>query len=442
MAKVGFVSLGCPKNLVDSEVMLGLLSKSGHQITADQNEAEIIIVNTCGFIETAKQESIDTILEMADLKTTGACRRLVVAGCLVERYRREIQEQIPEVDAVVGTNEIPSILKAVAEEPVARPRKGRLYLYSDTDPRMLTTPRYTAYIKIAEGCDHPCSFCAIPAMRGRFRSRRPESVMREARSLVERGVKEINLIGQDTTMYGWDLGHRTGLADLIRQLGRIEELRWVRFLYAYPNTIYPDLLRAMGETEKACKYIDLPLQHASSRILKPMKRGGSRVTLLRLLERIRRAVPGVAIRTTMIVGFPGETESDFEELKQFVEQAQFERLGAFAYSDEEQTPAYDLEGKVPESVKLERRESLMQLQKGISRGCNARLLKSQAAVLVEGPSPESDLLWQGRLSTQAPDIDGVVYLNDGVDDNVRPGDIRETLITEAFDYDLVGTVLP
>jgi ribosomal protein S12 methylthiotransferase len=442
MAKVGFVSLGCPKNLVDSEVMLGFLSRSGHEITGDQNEAEIIIVNTCAFIEPAKQESIDTILEMAELKTTGKCRRLVVAGCLVERYRREIREQIPEVDAVIGTNEIPGILQAVAGEPPSVSQNRHLYLYSHADPRVLTTPPYTAYVKIAEGCDHPCSFCAIPAMRGRFRSRRPNSILEEARSLAMRGVREINLIGQDTTMYGWDLGSRTGLADLIRELGKIDELRWIRFLYAYPNAIYPELLHAVAETEKACKYVDLPLQHASSRVLRPMKRGGSRTTLLKLLDRIRKAVPGVAIRTTMIVGFPGETEADFEELRGFAKQAEFDRLGVFVYSDEEGTPACALEDKTPESVKLERRESLMELQKGISRKRNARLVGSRLAALVEGPSPESDLLWQGRLSTQAPDIDGVVYLSDGVDDGVRPGAIREILITEAFDYDLVGTVLP
>ncbi|HXK61907.1 MAG TPA: 30S ribosomal protein S12 methylthiotransferase RimO [Acidobacteriota bacterium] len=447
MAKVGFVSLGCPKNLVDSEVMLGLLSREGHEITSSQEQAEIIVINTCGFIESAKQESINTILEMAQQKWKGNCRRLIVAGCLVERYRQEIQTQIPEVDAVIGTNEIPNILQACSNgsaTSLGSPQSTSvqpLFLYTHTDPRILATPPYMAYIKIAEGCDHPCSFCAIPRMRGPFRSRRLDSIVAEARDLVKRGVREINLIGQDTTMYGWDWGQKTGLADLIRALGKIEELRWVRFLYAYPNNIYPELLRAVAETPNACKYVDLPLQHASSRILKKMKRGGNRLSLLKLLERIRNAIPGVAIRTTMIVGFPGETEADFEELVDFVKAAQFDRLGVFAYSDEEQTPAYDLAGKVPQSVAERRRKRLMRVQKQISRRRNRELIGQRLPVLIEGPSRESDLLWAGRLSTQAPEIDGVVYLNDGIDERVRPGDVRDVLISEAYDYDLVGAVV-
>jgi ribosomal protein S12 methylthiotransferase len=278
-------------------------------------------------------------------------------------------------------------------------------------------------------------------MRGLFRSRRLDSVLTEARDLAARGVKEINLVGQDTTMYGWDWGCKTGLADLIRELGEIVGLQWVRFLYAYPNNIYPELLRAIADTENACKYIDLPLQHASGQVLKRMKRGGNRHSLLKLLERIRKAVPGAAIRTTMIVGFPGETETDFRELCDFVKAAEFDRLGVFAYSDEEQTPAYDLAGKVTETVKQLRKKRVMQLQKRISRRRNADLVGQRRPVLIEGPSRESDLLWAGRLSTQAPEIDGVVYLNDGIDETVRPGDIREVLITEAFDYDLVGSVV-
>ncbi len=445
MAKVGFVSLGCPKNLIDSEVMLGLLSREGHEITPDQEQAEIIVVNTCAFIESAKQESIDTILEMAQQKWKGKCRRLIVAGCLVERYRTEIQTQIPEVDAVIGTSEIPKILQACSngDGPALGASAPGLpvFLYTHTDPRILTTPRYTAYVKIAEGCDHPCTFCAIPKMRGLFRSRRLDSVLTEARDLAARGVKEINLVGQDTTMFGWDWGCRTGLADLIRELGKIEGLQWVRFLYAYPNNVYPELLEAIADTENACKYIDLPLQHASGQVLKRMKRGGNRYSLLKLLERIRKAVPGAAIRTTMIVGFPGETETDFRELCEFVKAAEFDRLGVFAYSDEEQTPAYELPGKVTETVKQRRKKRVMQLQKRISRRRNAEFVGQRRPVLIEGPSRESDLVWAGRLSTQAPEIDGVVYLNDGIDETVRPGDVREVLITEAFDYDLVGSVV-
>jgi ribosomal protein S12 methylthiotransferase len=445
MAKVGFVSLGCPKNLVDSEVMLGLLSRGGHEITPDQEEAEIIVINTCAFIESAKQESIDTILEMAQQKWKGKCRRLIVAGCLVERYRAEIQTQIPEVDAVIGTSEIPRILQACSNgdaQSVVGPAPALpVFLYTHTDPRVLSTPKHTAYVKIAEGCDHPCSFCAIPKMRGLFRSRRLDSVVMEARELVARGVREINLVGQDTTMYGWDWGCKTGLADLIRELGKIEGLRWVRSLYAYPNNIYAELLHAIAQTENACKYIDLPLQHVSGPVLKRMKRGGNRHSLLKLLERIRKAVPGAAIRTTMIVGFPGETETDFRELCEFVKAAEFDRLGVFAYSDEEETPAYDLSGKVADTVKQRRQKRLMQLQKRISRRRNATLVGHRRPVLIEGPSQESDLVWAGRLSTQAPEIDGVVYLNDGIDESVRPGDIREVFITEAFDYDLVGSVV-
>jgi len=442
MAKVGFVSLGCPKNLVDSEVMLGLLKRHGHEITATPSEAEIIVVNTCGFIESAKQESIDTILEMAGQKVTGNCRRLVVAGCLVERYRHEILEEIPEVDAVIGTNQIPQILDVCSDQMVREiPVNGQApYLYTDLDPRVLTTPAYSAYVKIAEGCDHPCTFCVIPQMRGRFRSRPMESIVAEARRLVLGGAQELNLIGQDTTMYGWDFGNRQGLADLIRELGKIDGLPWIRSLYTYPNTLYPELLRAIAETPAACKYIDIPLQHVSGRVLKRMKRGGNRLSLQKLIERIRTAIPSVAIRTTMIVGFPGETDEDFRELLDFVSEIQFDRLGVFSYSDEEGSGAYELDEKVPDEVKDERRDGLMRLQTRISRRRNRDFLRKKHPVLIEGPSAESDLLWQGRLSTQAPEIDGVVYLNDGVDESVKPGEIREVLITEVFDYDLVGTV--
>jgi ribosomal protein S12 methylthiotransferase len=304
--KIGFVSLGCPKNLVDSEIMLGLLAQSGSEITTSQEDAEVIVVNTCGFIESAKQESIDTILEMAQQKIKGNCRKLIVAGCLVERYRKELMEQIPEIDAVIGTHEIPDILKVCGETlqdgSVPQYQSRELYLYTDSDPRVLTTPGYSAYVKIAEGCDHPCSFCVIPQMRGPFRSRPMDSILREASSLAKQGIKELNLIGQDTTMYGWDLENRRGLADLIRGLGEVEGIEWVRVLYVYPNNVYDELLEAIAQTPSACKYIDIPLQHASRRVLKSMKRGGNRSSLSRLIERIRRGIPEVAIRTTMIVG--------------------------------------------------------------------------------------------------------------------------------------------
>ncbi len=448
MAKVGFVSLGCPKNLVDSEVMMGLLKTGGHEVTASQRDAEIIVINTCGFIESAKQESIDTILEMAREKKQGRCRRLIVTGCLVERYRQEILDSMPEVDAVVGTNELPGILAACHDpaetaEPVPPAYEAREeYLYSDTDPRVLTTPHYSAYVKIAEGCDHPCSFCVIPQMRGRFRSRPLGSVLTEIRRLAASGVREINLVGQDTTMYGFDSGDRHGLANLLREAEQVDGLRWVRFLYAYPNNIYGELLDAVRECSKACNYVDMPLQHASRNILKRMKRGGNRGSLTRLVERIRKQVPGVVIRTTMIVGFPGETDEDFQELLEFVKDVQFDRLGAFCFSDEEHAASYPLENKVPEEIKQERQQRLMELQSTISLQINQRLVGRTLPVLLEGVSKESEMLWQGRTEGQAPDIDGVVYLTDGVTSSTRPGEIAEVLVEEVHEYDLVGTLVP
>ena len=443
MAKVGFVSLGCAKNLVDTEVMLGALVEGGHEITASQQEAEIIVVNTCGFIDKAKEESVNTILEMAGHKSQGACRRLIVAGCLVERYRQNILQEIPEVDAVIGTNEIPDILKVCGSEldstPIFEPREA--YLYSHEDPRVITTPSHTAYIKIAEGCDHPCTFCVIPKMRGKFRSRTAESVLKEAQKLAAQGVREINLIAQDSTMYGWDLGKKRGLAELVRDLAALDGIEWIRFLYTYPNTIYDELLDVVAETEKVCNYIDMPLQSASRQVLKRMKRGGNRGSLERLISRIRERVPEVTLRTTLIVGFPGETETDFQELLDFVEEVQFDRLGVFAYSDEEDSESYRLEGKVAATLKKERVDRVMELQAGISKAKNQRLVDRKLPVLVEGLSSETDLLWEGRLKTQAPEIDGVVYLNAGVTSETRPGEIRTVHITGAFEYDLIGTLL-
>ena len=445
MPKVGFVSLGCPKNLVDSEVMLGLLNQDGHEITPHKQDAEIIVVNTCGFIESAKQESIDTILEMAQLKVDGKCRKLIVAGCLVERYRKEILDQIPEVDAVIGTSQIPEIVSACGQSfrdsDLPHYDSREAYLYNESDPRVFTTPGYSAYLKIAEGCDHPCSFCVIPRMRGPFRSRPIESIVTEARNLASRGIKELNLIGQDTTMYGWDWGNPSGLAELIRSLGEVEGIEWIRVLYIYPNNVSDEFLEAVAQTPTACKYIDIPLQHASSKVLKRMKRGGNRRSLSNLMQRIRSIIPEVTIRTTMIVGFPGETEEDMKELMDFVEETQFDRLGVFAYSDEKGSSAYELDGKLPEDVKEGRRRQLMETQASISKSKNSRLVGQVLPVLVEGAAQESDLLWEGRLPSQAPDIDGVVYLTDGITEDVLPGDIRSVRITEAHEYDLVGTVL-
>ena len=440
MKKIGFISLGCEKNLVDSEVMLGLLSQRGYQITPDQNQADVIVVNTCGFIDKAKQESIDTILEMAELKNSGQCSKLVVTGCLVERYRSEIQKEIPEVDAVLGTNEIESIIK-ICENQAPPPIENPYYLYDERVPRLLTTPSYTAYVKIAEGCDRPCSFCIIPKLRGPYRSRPLGSIVNEARFLAETGVKELVLISQETTKYGDDLGVEHGLSRLLRQLVKVEGLQWIRFLYCFPSQVDDELLVSMREEEKVCRYIDMPLQHVSGRILKSMKRGGNSETLKRLLAHIREQVPAVTLRTSMIVGYPGESEEEFAELCHFVDEMKFDRLGTFTYSDEEGTASYSLSGKLSPGVINRRRNQLMRLQAKISRKKNRELVGQEFPLLVEGQSAETDLLWQGRLESQAPRIDGVVYINDLAGDPPRAGDFRSVAITQASDYDLVGKLI-
>jgi ribosomal protein S12 methylthiotransferase len=440
--KIGFVSLGCPKNLVDSEVMMGNIASAGHSLTANPEEADVIVVNTCSFIDPAKKESIDTILEMAEYKRTGRAQRLVVAGCLVERYRTEIATTLPEVDAVLGTNELDKVVAlcegltpaAGAEEP---------YLYHDLTPRIRTTPRHFAYMKIAEGCDHPCTFCVIPQYRGAFRSRRFESVINEATKLFAEGVREINLIGQDTTCYGEDLGLKDGLAVLLERLAQIEteHEKWVRFLYCYPNRVTQKLLDTIAANEALVKYIDMPLQHASREVLKRMKRGSNGDQFLKLLERIRKTIPGVAIRTSMIVGFPGESEADFEELCQFVQAAQFDRLGVFTYSDEDTSASYHLDRKVGKRDIYNRKRKLMAIQRRISAARNRQFAGSEHTVLVEGPSPDSELLWQARLSTQAPDIDGVCYISDPGEGPLAAGQFRRMRITKTHDYDLVGELV-
>jgi ribosomal protein S12 methylthiotransferase len=440
MTKVGMVSLGCPKNLVDSEVMLGMLARQGYELTSQAEQAEVIIVNTCAFIEPAKRESIDTILEMAEHKKSGAARKLVVAGCLVERYRQEILKEIPEVDFVIGTNELERVLEACGEERQDRSLEGPAepYLYHELTPRVLATPSYSAYLKIAEGCDHPCSFCVIPQMRGRFRSRRFASVVREAENLARRGVGELTIVGQDTTSYGEDLGLRDGLASLLRELGKIPELVWVRFLYCYPNRLTDALIAAVAETAKVAKYIDLPLQHASAQVLKLMRRGSSGEHFLRLMERIRAAIPGVTLRTSLIVGFPGETEEDFKLLLSFVEAAQFDHLGVFLYSNEETSSSYALPGQVPSAVAGRRERRLMALQRRISRRKLRQRVGGSFPVLVEGRSEETELLFRGRLESQAPGIDGQVLINDFEGAEPRPGEFRWATITAAGDYDLVS----
>ena len=441
--KVGFISLGCPKNLVDSEVMMGQLVARGHELTHQPDQADVLVVNTCSFIDPAKKESVDTILEMAEYKKVGRARKLVVAGCLVERYRGDIRRDMPEVDALIGTNELESIV-AICEDLEDEQRSSEPYLYSHLTPRVLATPSHFAYLKIAEGCDHPCTFCVIPQYRGNFRSRRFESVISEATRLFQQGVREINLIGQDTTCYGEDLGLADGLPQLLARLAKIETAheKWVRFLYAYPNKVTQKLLDTMAEHRALVKYIDMPLQHASARILKRMKRGSSGSLFLKLLERIRRTIPGVAVRTSMIVGFPGETAQDFEELCQFVQEAKFDNLGVFSYSDEDSSASFALDAKVDGLTIHNRRQRLMAIQRKISRSRNRALVGTEMPVLVEGLSEETDLLWQGRLSTQAPEIDGVALVNDFEGEEPRAGEIRRLRITEAHDYDVVGTLLP
>jgi ribosomal protein S12 methylthiotransferase len=471
--KVGFVSLGCPKNLVDSEVMMGMLAQAGAELIARAEDADVIVVNTCSFIESAQQESVNAILEMARHKNDGRARKLIVAGCLVERFRGDIQKNIPEVDAVVGTGELENILAAAGIAPRsdpnspfkilssrpegdARAAQGRFsreswdgaiadlpnYLYDEATPRVLATPKYTAYVKIAEGCDHPCSFCIIPQLRGKFRSRRFESVVAEVERLARGGVREVTLIGQDTTCYGEDFGLKDGLALLLEKLASIEDLRWVRFLYAYPNKITGRLLETIANHDKICSYMDVPLQHASATVLKRMKRGGGTDVFLRSIEKMRRTIPGVTLRTSFIVGFPGETEKEFEELCEFVREARFDWMGAFGYSDQEGAGAFGIDDKLPPREIERRRKHLMQIQKRISKKNKKALVGKEFDLLLGGMSDESDLLLEGRTAMHAPEIDGKVFVND-VREGLEPkeGEFYRCQITEAHDYDLVAKIV-
>ncbi len=455
--KLGFVSLGCPKNLVDGEVMLGLARDAGHEVTADASEAEVIVVNTCAFIDRAKEESVNAILEMAQLKRDGGCKRLVVTGCLAERYRDQLKAEIPEIDVVLGTGEVPEIVGALnGIQPKAVPLtlyKSKFevpgskseaelptYLYDANTPRLQTTPRHYAYVKIAEGCDYTCAFCIIPTLRGKYRSRDEDSIVAEATRLAASGVKELLLISQDTTFFGIDRGQRGALARLLRRLNEVEGLAWIRLLYLYPTTITDDVLDAMAECEKVCKYIDLPLQHASADVLRRMRRPGNRDAYDKLLARIRTRVPGVTLRTTFIVGFPGETEQDFQDLLVFVRDTGFDHVGVFTYSHEEDTRAFVMEDDVPADVKAERRDAVMSLQRSIVEGRLASRIGERVRVLVDGPSPESELVLTGRLEGQAPDIDSLVYL-DGCDpSDYKPGDLVDATVSDARGYDLAAAV--
>jgi ribosomal protein S12 methylthiotransferase len=466
--KIGFLSLGCPKNLVDGEVMLGMAREAGHELTTTASDADVLVVNTCAFIDSAKQESIDAILEMAAQKRDGRCSRLVVTGCLAERYRDELRREIPEIDAVLGTGEVEGILDAISPQLAARSsrmleptaavplpffakapasasasRESRAaavsptYLYDAGTPRYLTTPSHFAYVKIAEGCDYTCAFCIIPTLRGSYRSRTVESIVHEARTLAERGVRELLLISQDTTFFGIDRGERGALARLLRELNAIDGLRWIRLLYLYPTTITDDVLAAMADCEKVCRYIDLPLQHASAAVLKRMRRPGNRKTYDTLLSKIRNRVPGVTLRTTLIVGFPGETDEDFAELEQFVGDTAFDHLGVFTYSHEEGTRAFALADDVPAAVKRRRRNALMARQKKIVASAQRARIGTEVSVLIDGPSAEHEMVVQGRIEGQAPDIDSVVYFTECDPAALTPGDLIQARIVAARGYDLV-----
>jgi ribosomal protein S12 methylthiotransferase len=437
--RVGLVSLGCPKNLVDSEVMLGRLQARGHQLVADAQDADVIVVNTCAFIDRAKQESIDTILEMAREKETGRARRLVVTGCLAQRYDQELRKEIPEIDASLGTGQVEDIVRAVEGESTRVDADVTpTWVYDHVAPRVVTTAGHTAYLKISEGCDYTCSFCIIPTLRGKHRSRAPEDVVAEARALAERGVKELVLIAQDSTRYGLDRGQRDGLAPLLRALGQVDGIQWIRVMYAYPATMSDRILDAIAEVPQVVKYVDMPLQHASDAVLQRMKRPTGRGNLRGMVERVRQRVPGVAFRTSFIVGFPGETDAEFEELLGFVREAEFDHLGVFTFSDEEGTTSFDLPGRVPPGVKERRRRKLLAEQKRISTRRNRRRVGERLSVLVEGFHEDSDLLLRGRLATQAPDIDGGVIINDGT---AAAGSFVTCEVTEAHPYDLVARIV-
>ena len=422
--KVGFVSLGCPKNLVDSEVMMGMLARAGAELTQRAEDADVIVVNTCSFIDSAQQESVDTILEMAGHKAAGKAKKLVVAGCLVEGAARAAQGRFSREFWDGAIADLPN------------------YLYDEDTPRILATPKHRAYIKIAEGCDHPCTFCIIPQLRGQFRSRRFESVIAEAERLALSGVREVTLIGQDTTCYGEDFDLNEGLALLLEKLAQIPDLRWIRFLYAYPNKVTGKLLETIAGHEKICSYMDVPLQHASASVLKRMKRGGGAEVFLKSIEKMRCVIPDLTLRTSFIVGFPGETEKEFEELCDFVREAQFDWMGAFSYSDQEGARAHDLERKLPPREIESRRKHLMSIQRQISKKKKKALVGREFDLLLEGESEESELLLEGRTSMHAPEIDGRVFVNEYPEDlNPQPGEFYRCEISEAHDYDLVAKII-
>jgi ribosomal protein S12 methylthiotransferase len=440
--KVSLVSLGCPKNLVDAEVMLGYLSRDDFEVTTDEMQADIIVVNTCSFIKEAKQESIDTILDLADRKHDARCRLLIVTGCLPQRYQEELAKELPEVDIFIGTGDYPRIAEIIAEKENTAEQLCYTgdpnFVYNDELPRLQSSPHYTAYLKIAEGCSNNCAYCVIPSLRGAMRSRPLASLLKEAQQLVDGGVKELNLIAQDITAYGKDLPDAPSLEHLITELAKMEGLKWIRLLYAYPDGVTDSLIALIKNEPKVCKYLDLPIQHISDPILKRMKRRSGEEDIRTLIGKLRSEIPDIAIRTSLIVGFPGETPEDFKKLLQFVEETRFDRLGVFCYSREEGTPAAEMADQVSERIKRERHKKLMRTQARVSFKHNRTLVETEEEVLVEGYSEETELLLKGRSSRQAPDVDGLVYITAG---NANVGDIVRLKITDSSDYDLIGEIV-
>lgn len=440
--KVSMVSLGCPKNLVDAEVMLGVLAKQGYEITTDEHQADVIIVNTCAFIKEAREESVDAILDLADRKHEGSCHTLIVAGCMPQRYQEELAKELPEVDIFIGTGDYPRVAEILAEHQA---QEGQLkyvgdpnYIYDETLPRLNSSPGWYAYLKIGEGCSNCCTYCVIPSIRGGYRSRPLEALVSEAKRLVAGGVREIILVSQDITRYGSDLTDDTSLSDLIRSLAKIEDLKWIRLLYAYPDGIDEQLIELLKTEPKLCKYLDIPIQHISGGVLARMNRRSTSEQIRTLLDRLRSEIPEIALRTSLIVGFPGETVDDFMELTRFVEQARFDRLGVFCYSKEDGTPAAEMPDQVSERVKKERYRKLMKVQARLSFRRNRAHVGQVEQVIVEGYSEETELLLKGRTSHQAPDIDGQVYITSG---QANVGDIVACRITDSSDYDLIAEMV-
>jgi len=442
--KVGLANLGCSKNQVDAEVMLGFLEKSGFDFTPDQEEAEVIIVNTCGFIEASREESIDTILDLARMKDEGKCRLLLAAGCLTQRYGKELIRDMPELDAVIGTGDLPRIGEICTSLISGQDIQKRAwlsppqYLYDEVTPRIRFGQKHWAYVKVSEGCSKKCSFCSIPIMRGLLKSRSIDSVVQEVRALAKEGVREINLIAQDMTSYGEDRRERGALVKLLRALGQVDDIEWFRLFYTYPTTLSDELLECLASEPKFCNYVDLPLQHIDDDILKRMNRYGDGALIRNLIKRIRGIIPNVVLRSTFIVGFPGETEDQFQRLYDFIEETQFDHLGIFTFSKEEGTPSIDFPQQLPNSVKKSRYHKLLRLQSKINLAKNQGLVGTHQKVLIDGLSQETDLLLEGRMEGQAPEIDGVVYINDGT---ASPGDFAQVEITEAHPYDLVGRIV-